>query len=139
MRHGVAVADIEVHPAATDPRLWSTDRLHTSPLGHARIAAAVAQALDLPGSDATWTHPLPAPDRPAAAWMAGRCRRTPLGRRLPRPLGPTAAARPLLRRRPYGETPRTAAGAPELTPPQPSPRASRNRASPSASSITGSG
>ncbi|MFD5255336.1 MULTISPECIES: SGNH/GDSL hydrolase family protein [Streptomyces] len=71
-RHGVAVADIEVQPAATDPRLWSTDRLHTSPLGHARIAAAVAQALDLPGSDDTWTHPLPAPDRPAAGgWRAG--------------------------------------------------------------------
>ncbi|USQ86494.1 SGNH/GDSL hydrolase family protein [Streptomyces phaeoluteigriseus] len=71
-RHGVVVADTEAHPAATDPRLWSPDRLHASPLGHDRIAAAVAHALALPGSDDTWTHPLPAPDRPAASgWRAG--------------------------------------------------------------------
>ncbi|MEU0301778.1 SGNH/GDSL hydrolase family protein [Streptomyces sp. NPDC006175] len=58
-RHGVAVAEIDLHAAAADPRLWSTDRLHTSPLGHERIAAAVAQALQLPGSDDAWTRPLP--------------------------------------------------------------------------------
>ncbi|MFG3142565.1 SGNH/GDSL hydrolase family protein [Streptomyces sp. NPDC048211] len=58
-RHGVAVAEIDLHPVATDMRLWSVDRLHTSSLGHARIAAAVAQALGLPGSDDAWTHPLP--------------------------------------------------------------------------------
>ncbi|MFD5267957.1 SGNH/GDSL hydrolase family protein [Streptomyces sp. NPDC058335] len=71
-RHGVVVADTEAHHAVTDPRLWSPDRLHASPPGHARIAAAVAHALDLPGSDDTWTHPLPAPDRPAVSgWRAG--------------------------------------------------------------------
>ncbi|GAA5005746.1 SGNH/GDSL hydrolase family protein [Streptomyces siamensis] len=59
-RHGVVVAETSHHPVVTDPRLWSADRLHAAPLGHARIAAAVAQALDLPGSDDSWTRPLPA-------------------------------------------------------------------------------
>ncbi|KOU57409.1 lysophospholipase [Streptomyces sp. MMG1533] len=63
-RHGVAVADLAHHPVGTDPRLWSPDRLHTGPLGHARIAAAVAHALDLPDSDGDWTQPLPPPDAP---------------------------------------------------------------------------
>lgn len=61
-RHGVAVAEIARHPVATDPRLWSVDRLHASPLGHARIAAAVAQAIELPRSDDAWTLPLPPQD-----------------------------------------------------------------------------
>jgi lysophospholipase L1-like esterase len=50
-RHGVAVADASDHDVCTDARLWSADRLHASPLGHERIAAAIAHALDLPGSD----------------------------------------------------------------------------------------
>lgn len=63
-RHGVALADCAVHPFSTDPRIWSADRLHASPLGHARIAAALAHAIDLPGSDDTWTVPLPPPAHP---------------------------------------------------------------------------
>ncbi|MFE0733597.1 SGNH/GDSL hydrolase family protein [Streptomyces sp. NPDC058855] len=63
-RHGVVVAETASPPVVTDPRLWSPDRLHASPLGHARIAAAVAHALDLPGSDDSWTHPLPPPQTP---------------------------------------------------------------------------
>ncbi|MBT3149355.1 SGNH/GDSL hydrolase family protein [Streptomyces sp. CHD11] len=58
-RHGVTVAETALHPVAGDARLWSTDRLHASTLGHQRIAAALAHALHLPGSDDTWTHPLP--------------------------------------------------------------------------------
>jgi lysophospholipase L1-like esterase len=57
-RHGVAVADSWPYPAVSDPRMWSADRLHASPRGHALIAAAVAHALDLPGSDDSWTRPL---------------------------------------------------------------------------------
>ncbi|MCQ9129829.1 SGNH/GDSL hydrolase family protein, partial [Streptomyces hilarionis] len=57
-RHGVAVAEGAHHPVITDPRLWSPDRLHASPVGHQRIAAAVAHALELPGSDDSWTRPL---------------------------------------------------------------------------------
>ncbi|WP_330307621.1 MULTISPECIES: SGNH/GDSL hydrolase family protein [unclassified Streptomyces] len=63
-RHGAVVVEASQHPVMTDPRLWSADRLHASPLGHARIAAAVADALGLPGSDDSWTLPLP-PDTEA--------------------------------------------------------------------------
>ncbi|MEU8841013.1 SGNH/GDSL hydrolase family protein [Streptomyces roseus] len=76
-RHGVVVVETGHHPVVTDPRLWSEDRLHASPLGHERIAASLAYALHLPGSDDSWTHPLP-PDgapRPTLAaelrWAAG--------------------------------------------------------------------
>lgn len=62
--HGVTVAETSRHPVVTDPRLWSPDRLHASPLGHQRIAAAVADALALPDSDDTWTHPLSPPSPP---------------------------------------------------------------------------
>ncbi|MFJ3877297.1 SGNH/GDSL hydrolase family protein [Streptomyces sp. NPDC090077] len=78
-RHGVAVAETGREAAATDPRMWATDRLHASPLGHARIAAALAEALELPGSGGAWREPLP--PRPSralvgtvaaeAAWLAG--------------------------------------------------------------------
>ena len=67
-RHGVAVADSTPHPAVTDPRLWSADRLHASPRGHALIAAAVAHALALPGSDDSWTRPL-APGAPTRSGL----------------------------------------------------------------------
>ncbi|MDL4820619.1 SGNH/GDSL hydrolase family protein [Actinomadura opuntiae] len=66
-RHGAAVVDTFPHPVTTDPRLWSTDRIHASPLGHARIAAATAHALGLPGSDASWSDAL-APLRPVPPW-----------------------------------------------------------------------
>ncbi|WP_406010712.1 SGNH/GDSL hydrolase family protein [Streptomyces sp. NBC_00637] len=68
-RHGVAVAETGRHAVTTDPRLWSADRLHASPLGHERIAAAVAQAIGLPGSDDAWTLPLP-PRTAPAGWQA---------------------------------------------------------------------
>ncbi|MFE5832675.1 SGNH/GDSL hydrolase family protein [Streptomyces sp. NPDC056508] len=63
-RYGVVVVETGHHPVVTDPRLWSPDRLHAGPLGHARIAAAVAQSLGLPGADDSWTRPLPPPDVP---------------------------------------------------------------------------
>jgi lysophospholipase L1-like esterase len=68
-RHGVIVIDTFPHAVTTDSRIWSADRLHLSPLGHARVAGAMANALDLPGSDDAWNLPLPAqPARPA--WKA---------------------------------------------------------------------
>ncbi|MET8159224.1 SGNH/GDSL hydrolase family protein [Sphaerisporangium sp. NPDC005289] len=78
-RHGALVVDTFPHPVTTDPRLWSPDRLHAGPLGHALIAAAVAEALALPGSDSSWTAPLPPLPLPPAwrrahtelTWAAG--------------------------------------------------------------------
>jgi lysophospholipase L1-like esterase len=58
-RHGALLVDAFAHPVTTDPRLWSADRIHASPLGHACIAAAVAHTLALPGSDGSWADPLP--------------------------------------------------------------------------------
>jgi lysophospholipase L1-like esterase len=60
---GARLVDFAAHPVATDPRLWDDDRLHANSEGHARIAAALAHALGLPGSDSTWADPLP-PGRP---------------------------------------------------------------------------
>ncbi|MEV0119997.1 SGNH/GDSL hydrolase family protein [Streptomyces sp. NPDC050703] len=77
-RHGVVVLDTFPHRVTTDPRLWSGDRLHASPLGHARIAAGMADALGLPGHEG-WCGTLP-PLPPAsvlgavtgeARWLAG--------------------------------------------------------------------
>jgi lysophospholipase L1-like esterase len=63
-RTGAIVADIAAHPVSVDPRLWSPDRLHASPLGHERIAAALADGLALPGSDGSWADALPVLPRP---------------------------------------------------------------------------
>ncbi len=60
---GARVVDFAAHPAGSDPRLWSADRFHVNAEGHARIAAALAQSLGLPGTDSTWQLPLSA--RPA--------------------------------------------------------------------------
>jgi len=58
-RTGAILVDFTAHPFASDPRLWSEDRLHANSLGHARIADALAHALSLPGSSAAWMTPLP--------------------------------------------------------------------------------
>ena len=42
---GALLVDFAAHPVASDPRLWSPDRLHANAAGHARIAAALADAL----------------------------------------------------------------------------------------------
>lgn len=56
---GAIVCDFAAHPVASDPRLWSEDRLHANSAGHERIAAALAFHLDLPGTDRSWAEPLP--------------------------------------------------------------------------------
>ncbi|SDR68456.1 Lysophospholipase L1 [Friedmanniella luteola] len=57
--HGVLVMDFQHHPVAEDPRLWFEDRLHGNPLGHAKVASALAWRLGVTGSDASWADPLP--------------------------------------------------------------------------------
>ena len=59
-RHGMLIADLERH-GVVDPRLWSADRLHANSSGHARIAAAMEQALGLEPSEDPWA-PLPPAD-----------------------------------------------------------------------------
>ena len=53
-RHDVAVLDLFPLAMCGDPALWSHDRIHGSPEGHARIAAGMAELLGLPGSDGSW-------------------------------------------------------------------------------------
>ena len=55
---GAIVVDLAVLEVASDPRLWSVDRLHANALGHARIARALAHAIELPGSDHRWSESL---------------------------------------------------------------------------------
>lgn len=55
---GVDLVDLAVYPVATDPRMWNRDRLHGSPLGHERIAAACAWTLGL-DADVAWRDALP--------------------------------------------------------------------------------
>ncbi|MFC6084472.1 SGNH/GDSL hydrolase family protein [Sphaerisporangium aureirubrum] len=74
-RHGALLVDTFPHQVTTDPRLWSPDRLHAAPLGHARIAAAVAHTLGLPGSDPTWSDPLPFLP-PTPSWRRARAELT---------------------------------------------------------------
>ncbi len=65
---GTRLVDFAAHPVvATDPRLWSDDRLHANAAGHERIAAALAEALRLPGSNDAWCEPLPAAP-PVGPW-----------------------------------------------------------------------
>src|ERR1044071_1380382 len=52
---GAILVDFAAHSVGSDPRLWGPDRLHANSAGHARIAAALARALDLPGTDDRWS------------------------------------------------------------------------------------
>lgn len=72
---GSILVDFAAYPVATDRRLWSNDRIHANADGHARIAEALADALQLPGSSAAWMQPLPPlPARSALQWCADEAR-----------------------------------------------------------------
>jgi len=69
---GAILVDFAKHAVGSDPRLWSDDRFHANAAGHARIAAALAHAIGLPGSDDAWKVPLPAAiRRDPLAWWGG--------------------------------------------------------------------
>ena len=55
---GARLIDFAAYPVGSDPLLWSEDRFHVNAEGHARIAAALAQALGLPGTDDAWQQPM---------------------------------------------------------------------------------
>jgi lysophospholipase L1-like esterase len=65
---GAVLVDFAKHSVGSDPRLWSVDRLHANSAGHERIASALAAALDLPGTNDAWSHPLPTEWSPS--WRA---------------------------------------------------------------------
>ena len=56
---GAILLDFARHAVGSDRRLWGPDRLHANASGHARIAAALARAIGLPGTDDSWSNPLP--------------------------------------------------------------------------------
>lgn len=58
-KHGATVVEADRHPVCADRRIWSHDRLHLNPAGHALLADGFAHALELPGSDDSWSRPLP--------------------------------------------------------------------------------
>ncbi|HEX8251669.1 MAG TPA: SGNH/GDSL hydrolase family protein [Thermoanaerobaculia bacterium] len=58
-KSGAILCDLAAYPIASDPRLWSDDRLHANSIGHARIAEALAYHLGLPDTDRSWAEPLP--------------------------------------------------------------------------------
>jgi hypothetical protein len=64
-RSGATLVDFAAYEVGSDPRLWSDDRFHANAAGHARIAAALAHALGLPGAGMAWAEPLPAASRPS--------------------------------------------------------------------------
>jgi lysophospholipase L1-like esterase len=61
---GAILLDLAAYEIADDPRVWAPDRIHGNPDGHARIAAALAHLIGLPGAtpDAL-TTPLPSQAR----------------------------------------------------------------------------
>lgn len=67
VQSGALLVDFAAHPVASDPRLWSPDRLHANAAGHARIAAALADALGLADGGGDWRLPLPPSVRRSAA------------------------------------------------------------------------
>lgn len=76
---GALLVDLAEHPVSSDPRLWSADRIHANSAGHERMAAALAHALELPGSGASWSTPLPQA-APRSAFERARAEAAWLGR-----------------------------------------------------------
>lgn len=55
---GAIVCDLAAYPVASDPRVWSDDRLHANSIGHARIADALMYHAGI-HDDRSWAEPLP--------------------------------------------------------------------------------
>lgn len=65
-RQGAVLVDVGAAASMRDPRMWHEDRLHLNARGHARVAAAVLEALDvddpglLGGAPGWWARPMAA-------------------------------------------------------------------------------
>lgn len=70
-RRGVLLVELEDVPVASDPRLWSPDRIHLNPDGHSGLAAAFEATLR-GEAVAEWMPSLPPLEEPARArqWMS---------------------------------------------------------------------
>jgi len=66
-RQGVLLVELEDIEHASDPRLWSADRIHLNPDGHQRLAAAF-DATFRDNANEEWMEPLP----PAPATTGAR-------------------------------------------------------------------
>jgi len=64
------LVDLYKAPSMTHPDTWSADRVHGSADGHARFAAAAAEALNLPGSNHDWAEVGGAPVRQTLRTLA---------------------------------------------------------------------
>ncbi len=68
-RHNAFLVKLDEEEAYNDGRLWSDDRLHMSPFGHAKVATDICTALGIdPAPD--WLTPLPPVTR--TAWSSRR-------------------------------------------------------------------
>ena len=68
--YGFRLVDLYKAPSMTHPDTWSADRVHGSADGHARFAAAAAEALNLPGSNHDWAEVGGAPVRQTLRTLA---------------------------------------------------------------------
>ena len=74
-RSGAVLCDFAAHAVASDPRLWSEDRLHANSAGHGRMAEALAWHLGVPGAAPGWSEPLAAgPPRSLTAHVGAELR-----------------------------------------------------------------
>jgi lysophospholipase L1-like esterase len=62
-RYDFRLVDLYDAPSMRDLDTWDIDRVHASSKGHILFAAAVAEALNLPGSNHDWAEASPNPTR----------------------------------------------------------------------------
>jgi lysophospholipase L1-like esterase len=68
LRQGAIIADMWALKELADPRMWATDRLHLSPIGHNTVARMVLRTLGVPNELKPW-QPEP---MPAIPWRQAR-------------------------------------------------------------------
>jgi len=62
-RHGFALVDLYAAACMRDAENWTIDRFHASSRGHLLFAAAVAESINLPGSNHDWAESTSVPVR----------------------------------------------------------------------------